>query len=122
MSLEGVTEFKRNLKTLRRDLIEGTKRGIHQATLDALQDAEPTVPIDEGDLRKSKYSDPPQVNGSTVENTFGYDVPYALPVHERMDVYHKPPTRAKFMEITLNANRDKYEAIVNKFVNEALGS
>lgn len=44
----------------------------------------------------------------------GYRAPYAVPVHERLDLHHKSPTRAKFLEIPLRTEQRKMADIVRK--------
>ena len=39
-----------------------------------------------------------KVYGLEQNVVLGYRAPYALIVHERLDLYHKPPTKAKFLE------------------------
>jgi len=58
------------------------------------------VPVDTSQLRESRLTapvseDPPQVAVS-------YGKEYAAAVHERLDVPHEPPTKAKFLEDPLN--------------------
>jgi hypothetical protein len=39
-------------------------------------------------------------------------VDYAVIVHERMEVYHKPPTQAKYLEQAVYRNRPEMNAII----------
>lgn len=45
------------------------------------------------------------------EVRIGYSAPYAVPVHERLDVYH-PTGQAKFLEQPLRTERDEMARIV----------
>jgi hypothetical protein len=58
-------------------------------------------PIDTGALRSSGHVELPKIEGRGVTVEMGYGgaaAPYALIVHERMGVFHQPPTQAKYLE------------------------
>ena len=44
----------------------------------------------------------------------GLDAPYAVPVHERMDVYHEPPTCAKYLERAARESRGTMTALMKR--------
>lgn len=59
------------------------------------------VPVDTGALRASGRvnADLSNLEIAVAEVRFGSDVaPYAAIVHERLDLRHKPPTQAKYLE------------------------
>jgi hypothetical protein len=60
-------------------------------------------PVDSGDLRRSGYVKPPVPEDNDYRVELGYHESYALPVHERTEVYHKPPTKARFLADPYNA-------------------
>ena len=64
-----------------------------------LQPANEIVPFDTGALHDSGYINVTRSRGR-VQGMVGYDTDYAIYVHERLDCYHKPPTRAKWLEET----------------------
>jgi hypothetical protein len=59
------------------------------------------APIDTGELRGSAYNEARARRGSVVAEV-GYgkggEAPYAVFVHEHPELYHKPPTQAKFLQ------------------------
>lgn len=62
------------------------------------------TPVAFGNLRDSGMVQQPRTNDGvvSVELTFGgASAPYAVYVHERTDLYHAPPTKAKFLEETV---------------------
>lgn len=80
-----------------------------------LQKTLPRVPIEFGDLRASGVVSRPFSVGQEhlVNVTFGNDdVNYAGYVHERLDVYHEPPTQAKFLEYTTQVESENLLAII----------
>ena len=59
------------------------------------------TPIDTGALRSSGHVGIPKIEGRGVLVEMGFGgaaAPYALIVHERLGVFHQPPTQAKYLE------------------------
>lgn len=59
------------------------------------------VPVDTGDLKKSGYLQLGSLRGKPrVEMGYGYhnSPPYAQLVHERTDIRHQSPTKAKYLQ------------------------
>jgi len=74
---------------------------LYEEATDIMAKAIPITPIEFGPLRASGRVEPPEVSGTSVSVTLGFGgaaAPYAVYVHERMDLSHKPPTQAKFLE------------------------
>lgn len=103
-----------------RQLIAGLMAGIYQAEVDIMYVSQTEVPVDTGTLRASGRVLEPERHGDTIVGTIGYGygeqvnpktgqlaAQYAVPVHERLDVRHAPPTKAKFLEDPCRA----YEAL-----------
>lgn len=81
-----------------------------------LADAIPLTPIDTGSLRASGHVKPPEVAGDTVVVQIGFGgaaAPYAVYVHERLDLSHAAPTQAKFLETPLLARRADFAKRLN---------
>lgn len=55
-------------------------------------------PIDTGRLRASRKVAISK-DSKNVNLELSYNTEYALKVHEDLEAYHRPPTRAKFLEI-----------------------
>lgn len=68
------------------DAVEATKAAVYQEALDIDRAAVNLVPVDDGFLKGSHYVTRPDSNGE-VQVGFGTD--YAVPVHDRTEVYHK---------------------------------
>ena len=93
----------RGMKEIANALIadaEGVTRaleaGLFNMAEDILKESEQLVPVDEGNLRSSRTQQERRV-GSKYSVAVGYDAPYALIQHERLDFYHppKPPNKSK---------------------------
>lgn len=67
------------------------------------------VPVDTGTLRSSGHVTPPNQGPRGVEVTIGYGgaaAPYAVYVHERLDLNHPNGGQAKFLEQPVNEAAD----------------
>lgn len=141
----GLAEYERRF-------LAGARRGLGQAGLAILADAVmdmPTVPLKEGTLRGSgsvfvdgkllatspgagtPATDAGDLNRpGTLEALVGFNTPYAAYQHEGMRKdgthvvrnYSEPSSGVKFLENKLNANRDKYLAILNGEIRKATGN
>lgn len=68
-------------------------------------------PIDSGAMKESGYLVVEQTgNGVTGEIGYaaGNDPPYTIYVHERTDLHHVQPTRAKWLEAAMNQDADNW--------------
>lgn len=79
-------------------------------------------PVDTGTLRDSAKVSPPMRQGAqavAVEGSFGGNArEYAAYVHERLDVYHEPPTQAKFLE---TAAIEALDGMLERIADKARG-
>ena len=92
-------------------VVKAVEAGLYQAGIDIMYQSQIEVPVDTGTLKASARVMEPETFGTTVTVTLGYGygeelnpktgeraIQYAIPVHERMEVRHEPPTKAKFLE------------------------
>lgn len=90
--------------------------GIHKCNRVVLEKARFYCPVLSGRLWLSGHA---EVTGrgmgtrGSVEFG-GDDAPYAVPVHERTDVYHIPPTCAKFLERAARESRGTMTALMKR--------
>lgn len=89
---------------------KATEQVLRQAAEYVLEEANRTVPLDEGPLQASGVTD---VEGTTA--TVSYDTPYAVVQHEDVTLYHRGNGRAKWLEMTMQEQAGR----VGKFVEEA---
>jgi hypothetical protein len=98
---------------------------VHAAVADALEEvcevalaeANESVPIEEGTLQASGFA---EVDRETLEGQVGYDTVYAARQHEEVTWRHDPGRRAKWLELTVEENRDRYEQHIAGKVRDAL--
>lgn len=85
--------------------------GLYRAGLEIMRDSLFLCPIDTGTLRSSARVEEPVETPVRISLTLGYGygvqvnpktghiaAQYAVPVHERLDQHHAPPTQAKYLE------------------------
>lgn len=78
------------------------------------------APIDTGDLRANCSVSPLQRNDPQVWVTVGYNLPYAIVQHERLDFRHPKGGKAKYLEDPYKENISKYERYIKDTVKQAL--
>jgi len=92
-------------------LIKGAMVGLYQAGLDIMYVSQIECPVDTATLKSSARVNEPVRSPVAINVELGYGYgeqrnpvtgetasQYAIPVHERMGVKHKPPTKAKYLE------------------------
>jgi hypothetical protein len=98
MSIEGLDTVLERLEDMYGDMNEEVLE-VTADELGAVLDASrEIVPYDTGALHDSGFMNVEETGDGRIEGTVGYNMPYAVYVHERLDVYHEPPTQAKFLE------------------------
>lgn len=102
---EGVATLIERLQKLEVEADVKLGSALYQEAQVILKETLPITPIQYGNLRTSGHVDPPATTGATTTVVIGFGgaaAPYALYVHERLDLAHKPPTQAKFLETVVN--------------------
>lgn len=92
-------------------LIQGAMGGLYQAAVDIMYVSQVQCPVDTATLKASARILEPVRTPTSITVTLGYgygaernprtgQLPseYAVPVHERLEVKHAPPTKAKYLE------------------------
>lgn len=79
------------------------------------------APVDTGDLRSNCNISPKQKKGNTRFYEVGYDLPYAIKQHERLDFNHPKGGKAKFLEDPFNENKKQYDDYIQDKFLKALG-
>lgn len=111
--------YKSNAKAVKAALSNAAKRGVTDASLFILGDSVQRAPVDTGDLRGSGSTDI-QERPSGVEGTIGYNVPYAVEIHENMAMVHPRGGEAKFLENAFTQNREKIEEHIQDAIREGM--
>lgn len=92
-------------------MLQGLAQGLYKAGIDIMRESQHQVPVEFAILKASGRVLEPVVTGTTMVVTVGYGygeernprdgktaAGYAIPVHERLELRHDPPTKAKFLE------------------------
>lgn len=78
------------------------------------------APIDVGDLRDNCNVSYLKEDGSKLWYEVGYDLPYAIIQHERLDFNHPKGGKAKYLEDPFNANKKQYAEYIKEKTLKAL--
>lgn len=90
--------------------VQGQARnGLRKGAEYLLQQANQTVPLEEGNLQASGSAD---VDPGGMSATVSYDAPYARRQHEMLNYHHAPGRRAKWLESALNEQTPQIMQII----------
>lgn len=106
------------------------KVGLYEAALDIMAKSDYLVPKDTLTLLNSHKVFPPEEAGDRASVTLGYGfgtainpktghiaAQYAVPVHERLDQQHAPPTQAKFLETAVLGSLSSFPETVAAYIS-----
>ena len=96
---------------------QGAVNGLFEASEYSLESANRTVPHEDGDLQASGGTDVDQQN---LKASVYYDTPYARRQHEELTWQHDPGRRAKWLELTMQEEKQANKDIVGKNIKDAL--
>lgn len=88
---------------------DAARRGLALAAEYVLEQANRTVPHEEGTLQRSGRA---SVADDELRAAVSYDTPYAVPVHENLRAAHDAGRRAKWLELTMQEQADAVRQIV----------
>lgn len=108
-------EINKRLDLLSR-AIERSTIGVTKEALKVIFDeSQILVPINTGVLKASGYIDVRRTRSGVIGEV-GYaprnNPPYALFVHENLEMQHKPPTQAKYLQAAVEKNASKVTAMI----------
>lgn len=93
------------------------QRGCLKAARMVQRESQKIVPVDTGALKNSAFTR--QVGkGSLSETYVGYTAAYAIYVHERTDLQHKPGKTAKFLERPIRRLKKAIRAVIEAEVRK----
>lgn len=95
---------------------EAVKGALQEVADVCLQQANETIPIEEGTLQASGHTG---VDGDAV--FVGYGTPYALKQHEDASLHHDAGRRDHWLEATVEENRETYADHIAAKVRQRLG-
>ena len=108
--LTGAAELRRELRRLSKAYPDALKMGLLEEAYRIEAASVALVPVDFGRLQGTHYVSPPEEKGDDVTVEIGYGTDYAVYVHERTELQHRPPTQAKFLQQPLEAARSGFFA------------
>ncbi len=113
---EALSEFASAVEDQAPEIVENALRPTFEKS-------QKYVPVDTGDLKKSGFLEVRKTDRGIVKAEIGYGKggkpPYAVFVHERTDLKHKSPTRAKFLQAALEEDFHQIQKrLVNGFTPE----
>jgi hypothetical protein len=106
--LRGAKKVLANLAKASDDLKEGLAASLYAEGQAIIAESVKQVPVDTGRLRQSHYAAPPKDSPRGPSVQIGYGTDYAVAVHERTEVSHSEPTKAKYLEGPVNAAKRGY--------------
>lgn len=97
--------FTRLTRAVAAVTLEEARRGALAIAENIMTEAKRLCPVETGALRGSGLVRLAEAETGRLIVTLGFGgpaAPYAGIVHERLDVRHRPPTQAKFLEVPVN--------------------
>jgi len=101
VEIKDTKELQRTLEKLDKRAQAELKKALYAEAELIMTESKKQVPVDTGTLRSTGYVKQPEEKGDLVEVEMGYGgpaAPYAIWVHERTELHHNPPTKAKYLE------------------------
>lgn len=114
--LNGVEAMRAKLSRLAQRFPDEVMRALYQETEVEVKEVKQRTPVDTGTLRNTVHQVGPSRNGSKIYSLIaagGPSAPYAIYVHEDLDVFHKVG-QAKFIESVIMEARPYLAARVAK--------
>lgn len=122
--IKGSDELKRVLEALGDRARQAAAPALHQEHEAIMTEAKKRTPVDTGALRNSGHVSPPEIKGDTVVSEGGFGgvaAPYAVIVHERLDVHHLVG-QAKFYESAITDAQSGMEGRLAERMRKAMSS
>lgn len=85
---------------------QALQAALYLKSQEVLGHAVELTPKDTGDLRRSAYAAPPIKIGGIIRGQIGFGQRYALPVHERVEVFHEVGGPLFLREAIMRARSD----------------
>ena len=120
--VEGTEKINANFKKILAEQPMVLARALYREAEGVIAEAKLETPVDTGALRASGYVAQPVVQAQSVSIQFGFGgpaAPYAVFVHERLDLHH-PIGKSKYLEDPFNRRKSAMFERINKAVADAL--
>ncbi|ADQ04404.1 hypothetical protein Calow_0836 [Caldicellulosiruptor owensensis OL] len=113
-------ELKWNGDKVSKAVEQAVKAALQKCAADLQRKSAERAPIDTGDLRSNCSVSPLKREGAKFYHTVGYNLPYAIVQHERLDFRHPKGGEAKYLEKPFNENKSLYERYIGEAIRNAL--
>src|SRR4030095_6802232 len=123
VKVSGIDKVVKNLAATNEEITRALARALYEDGNALKLEAQAITPVDIGTLRSSGYVTPPEITGNEIKVVVGFGgaaQAYAEIVHERLDVYHEPPTQAKYLETPFNARAKGFDQRSGRAVADIL--
>ena len=117
--VRNINTVRKNLKNLQGEIKQEVIKAIEDVTLDLTDKAKNLAPLDTGALRASGKGEVKQT-GQKVRGEVTFDKPYALKQHEEMSYNHPRGGQAKYLELPLRQNQDRYKKYIEDKIKKKL--
>lgn len=126
MKLEiDLTGYEKLLNTLSttevETLLDAIELEIEDTAALVFSESQLEVPVDTGLLKSTGKIQPIQRNDDGIETAITYTTDYALWVHERLEIRHKPPTKAKYLEDPMKRHSGFFAASLKDIIETYFG-
>lgn len=122
IDLTGYNEILRKLDDQSIEILLGeVEKEVEDTIQLAFMESQLEVPVDTGLLRSTGKAWPVEKDGDGMEARITYGTHYGPYVHERVDIHHKPPTKAKFLEDPMKRQEKPFVEAVKRIFSEMLG-
>lgn len=124
VEVKGTEKLRRALAELGEWALAEAGKALYAEAELIMTESKKQCPVDTGTLRGTGHVEQPEESGDRVTVQMGYGgpaAPYAIWVHERLDLRHNPPTKAKFLEDPVKAATPKLPARLAKRLKRVTG-
>lgn len=120
--VDGVPAAVAKLRKFGVDGVVSARSATYTEAEEVMAESQVECPVASGHLRDSaRIIEVPNGAGGTAQE-LSYNEPYAYAVHEKVDVPHAPPTKAKYLEDPLNRHSVGFNERVAKRMRSDLGT
>jgi hypothetical protein len=117
-----ISGFMRGMAQARARVRGQLEKSLKRFAFHVMGDSQVLTPVDTGDLKSQHAVGPVEWMGQRLTVEAGANMDYAAAVHERLDLHHKHPTQAKYLETALKKNAPKFSAFVAGEMRAMLGN
>ena len=118
--VEGDKQVVQQMNRFLREYPDKVAKAFVQAQIPITRGTLQECPVDYGRLRGSYTLEGPILAGSDIYVVHRYSADYAFWVHERLDLAHVSPTKAKFLEDPVNRHAPEIPALMEKNLGRIL--